>query len=124
MSVQEWQLPGYEMLRIKIVQLAVTDYRVALRKSSLTGKKCAKEEELERFFLSRWGQALSGNNGQYIMDKCKAEKYKKRSNADQRPDEEQIKIVEEYRSPTGGCDVCKKYNITQNDLYRYIARWG
>ena len=50
MSVPEWQLPGYENLRIAIIKQAVNDYKSALAVSKYNGKKCRKETMLEEFF--------------------------------------------------------------------------
>ena len=57
---------GYEDLRIAKVRRGVMDYNTALA--------CGKEssiKRLEKFFLSEWGQFLSGNYGEYIIERCK-----------------------------------------------------
>ena len=63
----------YEDLRIAIVAKAVSDYRVALASDNERYIK-----PLEKFFLSSWGQFLSGDNGEYIIDRCRAEVKPKR----------------------------------------------
>ena len=57
---------GYEDLRIAIVSRAIRDYKTALA----YGKERAIYR-LEKFFLSEWGQFLSGNYGEYIIERCK-----------------------------------------------------
>ena len=56
----------YELLRAAIVRRAVKDYVIALKKDDKQ-----KISYLERWFLSKWGQLLSYNNGVYIIAKCK-----------------------------------------------------
>ena len=56
----------YEPLRIAILRQAVVDYKRALKR-----KDPAKIAELERFFLSEYGQFLSNYSGRYIIEKCK-----------------------------------------------------
>lgn len=64
--------PPYESLRLAIVELAVRDYEAAL--------KYGNEKEiksLERFFLSKWGQYLSDDHGEYIINRCRKEHEKR-----------------------------------------------
>ena len=66
-----WQIEAYERLRTEIVRSAADDYKKALKKSDWLGEVCEEQEKLERWFLSPWGQALSGDNGEYIIEKCR-----------------------------------------------------
>lgn len=61
---------GYENLRVAIVSLAVKDLKNAMRRSERMGRKCDRQKALERWFLSEWGQALSGGNGEEIIRRC------------------------------------------------------
>ena len=68
----------YERLIIAIMQQAVLDYRKAVKKTHSPDKYEKRngtfaKKSLERFFLSDWGQLLSGNNGQFIVDKLREE---------------------------------------------------
>ena len=65
-----WQMAAYERMRTEIVRLAVADLRKAIKKSKRMGVICAEQVELEQWFLSPWGQMLSGDNGRYIIEKC------------------------------------------------------
>ena len=57
---------GYTLLQIAIVRRAIGDYILALKKNNP-----AEKSKLERFFLSEWGQSLSGNRGEVIIERCK-----------------------------------------------------
>ena len=61
---------NYELLRIAILSQAVKDYRKALRK-----KDEAKINYFERWFLSDWGQYLSEDIGEAIIEKCKQRSF-------------------------------------------------
>lgn len=56
----------YNLLIIAILKQAKIDYITALRKNNP-----AKKAELERFFLSDYGQAMSRNQGEKIIYLCK-----------------------------------------------------
>lgn len=58
-------MDGYERLQIAILQQAIKDYKTALKKNSYYSKR-----SLERWFLSDWGEMLSNNNGELIIEKC------------------------------------------------------
>ena len=64
---------GYLDIAAAILTQAKDDYIYSLKHHH--ERSCAN---LERFFLSDWGQMLSFNHGEYIIEQCK-------------------KIVEEYR---------------------------
>lgn len=57
---------GLENLRVAILQQAIKDYISALRYN-----EGAKVHKLEKFFKSEWGELLSNNHGDYIIEKCK-----------------------------------------------------
>lgn len=54
----------YMRLRAGIIQRAVAD----LTKALITNNK-GQIRKLEKWFLSDWGQAISGNNGKFIIDR-------------------------------------------------------
>ena len=60
---------------LAVLKQAVRDYITALKKTDF-----AKINELETFFLSDYGQAMSRNNGEEIIKRCKdiAEKKKRK----------------------------------------------
>ena len=61
----------YELIAA-VVKQAVCDYEYALRgKTQFCGDRKYSVEELERFFLSDYGQMLSAGNGKWIIDQCK-----------------------------------------------------
>ena len=65
-----------EGLEIAILVVAADDYREALRRQreDRDSMKANKEvRKLERFFLSRWGQLLSDNHGEAIIERCRRE---------------------------------------------------
>ena len=55
----------YDTLRMAILQQAVKDYQTAINKNR-TGESTA----LARWFMSDWGQALSGDKGELIIREC------------------------------------------------------
>ncbi len=59
---------GYGNVRVGIVKQAITDY-----KEALIYDEFGKARALERWFLSEWGEALSGGNGAYIIEKVRKE---------------------------------------------------
>lgn len=127
--VPERQLEAYELLRTEIVRVAVFDYKKALRKSERLGYVCKEQEELEQWFVSRWGQALCGGNGEYIMNKCRETyKYvtpysKKPARRNFIPEDVQIRICEDYKNGVRHRDILKKYRINPSKLYSIVRRW-
>ena len=59
---------GYTNVRVGILQRAIKDYKRALRREDK-----GTEKHLERWFLSEWGQFLSGNTGEKIIIKARKE---------------------------------------------------
>ena len=53
----------YEEIRAAIIRRAVLDYQYALRY-----RNYAQIANLERFFLSEWGEFLSYGHGKYIIE--------------------------------------------------------
>ena len=56
----------YEPIRAAILRQAIRDYITALRERDYYNMA-----QLERFFLSDWGQLLSYDHGEYIIENCK-----------------------------------------------------
>ena len=56
----------YEPLIHAIVAQAMADYKAALRRDNH-----AQIAELEKFFLSGYGQLLSWNHGELIIERCR-----------------------------------------------------
>ena len=123
--IPEWQIEGYERLRTELVKLSVNDLKNALRKSDRLGVVCDEQRKMERWFLSRWGQMLTGDNGEYIIEKCK-ETYKTRQSKIGKtniPTEVQRSIYEEYKSGVSYKTLCKKYHISTKTFYIVLRRW-
>lgn len=64
---------------IAVLKQAVRDYKTALMKNDFYRK-----QELEKFFLSEYGQAMSHNLGEEIIERCQriVEKKKKKERQD------------------------------------------
>jgi hypothetical protein len=63
----------YIILAMGIVRQAVNDYRRAYLESLLHGEKTAELKELERWFVSDWGQECSLGNGVRILKDTQAD---------------------------------------------------
>ena len=66
-------------LEAAILAVATEDYKEALRRQregadSLKVDKAVRK--LEKFFLSEWGQLLSGDLGELIIEKCRQEVWR------------------------------------------------
>jgi hypothetical protein len=125
MAIPEWQMEGYERLRIEIVRAAVTDYKAALRRSAREGRKCDKEIALERFFLSGWGQALSGDNGQIIIDKCREDCRFVPSPKSRRKlsIETERAVCADYIKGMSIKELARKYEVATATIQRCIKQW-
>lgn len=66
-----WQMAAYERLRTEIVRSVVKDLEDAVKKSKRQGAICEEQKRLEKWLLSQWGQLLSGDNGEYIIERCR-----------------------------------------------------
>ena len=75
------EIEGYERLRTVVVRQVVGEYRGALKKSARKGETCQEQGSLEKWFLSPWGQTLSGDNGKLIIELCKREMERKHKKA-------------------------------------------
>lgn len=64
---------GANELRIGIIREASLQHRKLLKERSRSRKRDRllddKIKDLERFFRSSWGEMLSGDNGDYIIEK-------------------------------------------------------
>ena len=57
---------GYENVRFAIIEQAINDYKRALKK-----RNGGSILYFECWFLSPWGQMLSGGQGDYIIEQCR-----------------------------------------------------
>lgn len=120
-----WQMEAYERLRTEIVALAVRDYKSALRKTERIGAVCIEQKNLEKWFLSKWGQLLSGDNGEYIIEKCH-KNYKPRScsgRKEQLPEDVQKQIYREWQNRTSFAKIHEKYGVSHKHFYQILRRW-
>lgn len=65
-----------EGLETAILKVAAEDHKEALIKQATEMEPLKTQKEvrkLERFFLGPWGQLLSNNLGELIIEKCKQE---------------------------------------------------
>lgn len=123
--MQKREVAAYERLRVEIVKSAVMDLRKALRKSDKLGVVCKEQIALECWFMSKWGQLLSGDNGAYIIEKCHRD-YKATANKKGKQkiaDDVQKRIYQEYKSGARNKDITKKYGINNSTLYFIVGRW-
>lgn len=120
-----WQIEAYERLRTQIVRSAVNDYKKALRKSHRIGAVCNEQRELERWFLSRWGQLLSCGNGEYIIERCcKTYKPSSEKKGNQKIKEDvQRRIYEDYKNGVRYKAILQRYKISSATLYGIVRRW-
>ena len=123
--MQGWEMAAYERLRTEIVKSAVNDLRKALRKSKRLGYVCNEQKKLEEWFLSGWGQVLSGDNGEYIIEKC-YQSYKTPPHPNgkqQMPDDIQKKICADYKNGVSTATITSRYGISADRLCRILKRW-
>ena len=124
--VPEWQMEAYERLRAEIVRRAVNDYMKALRKSDRLGYVCEEETNLEKWFFTKWGQFLSGDNGEYILERCKST-YKPRvykNGHKTLPDDVQKKICADYKDGMRLVEISKKYSVSVSRVETALRKWG
>ena len=120
-----WQMEAYERLRTAVVKSAVSELRKAIRKSNRIGSVCAEQKKLESWFLSPWGQMLSGDNGDFIIEKCH-QTYTQKAHGNgkwQLPDEVQKSLYEDYRRGMPRRELVKKYGISYNQYEYVLRRW-
>lgn len=66
-------MDGYIKLTEAIIKQAIKDYKAALVKSATQPREASTAKSLERFFLSKWGQCLSFDHGELIIERTKKE---------------------------------------------------
>lgn len=69
---------GAENLCVAVIGRAANDYVILLRRKRPNEAELAAIKELERFFLSSWGQWLSHDNGETVMRRCRESAKRKR----------------------------------------------
>ena len=123
--IPEWQIEAYERIRVEIIRSAVYDLQKAMRKSDRIGFVCTEQKKLEAWFLSKWGQMLCGDNGEYILNQCrKTYKTNISKKGKQRiTDDVQQKICADYKGGMRYKAVLQKYNISPQTLYDILRRW-
>ena len=120
-----WQMEAYERLRAEIVKAAVFDYKKALRKSDRLGVVCGEQIKLEKWFLSKWGQMLSGDNGELIIEKCR-KTYKPRAYTKKKgelPESIQRSVYDDYQRGVKYKELHKKYGISRGQLETIFRSW-
>lgn len=119
-----WQMEAYERLRAEIVRAAVYDLKKAMRKSDRLGCVCNEQKNLEKWFLSKWGQFLCEDRGEYIIEKCR-QTYKRHvpEKKSRIPEETQKAICADYKSGMLARDIFTKYGIDTRLLHIIIDRW-
>ena len=120
-----WQIEAYERLRIQIVKSAVTDLKRAIRKSVRLGEVCDEQKKLEGWFLTKWGQMLSGDNGELIIEKCHNEHKDKfaRKARWKTSEETQKSILDDYQNGVSRREILKKYGITIPQYEKVLRTW-
>lgn len=123
--VPGWQMEAYERLQTEIVKLAVSDLKKAMRKSDRIGVVCSEQRKLERWFLSKWGQLLCEDRGEYIIEKCR-QTYKHRVPRAKKfpiPEEQQKAIYADWKSGMQSSAIFDKYGINTRQLQIIRDRW-
>ena len=125
MAVPEWQYDFYLRLRQEILKVAVDDYKTAIRKSKRLGEKCTQEQALENFFLGEWGQLLSNDNGEYIVERCRKE-HRYVPSTKSRPkltQEKQRELAADFLNGYTRASLADKYGVGEETVSRCIERW-
>lgn len=121
-----WQMAAYERLRIEIVRSAVIDLKRALRKTDREGVVCNEQIALERWFRSKWGQLLSGDRGEYIIEKCH-QNYKRahgKLRAAPMTKETEDRAYSDYKAGLSKKEILEKHNITSYQYCQMLRRRG
>ena len=124
--MQPWEIDGYERLRTEIVKVAVFDLKKAMRKSNKLGYVCEAQENLEKWFLSKWGQILSGDNGEYIIEKC-SQTYNTgngKKKADKISPEVEERAYIDWKAGMTKKEIMKKHGITSYQYFNMLRRHG
>lgn len=115
----------YMTLRAEVVKQAVDDLKKAMRKSNRLGYVCDAQKNLEKWFLSRWGQALSDDNGERIIARCR-QTYKQ--GAGERPllisDDIAKKMCADYKGGMSMVAIAEKYGTTEAIVASARRKWG
>ena len=64
---------GHERLAIAIVKRAAVDYRKDFERAARSGEKTSKQKRIERDLLSSWGDLITFNKGEYIVQQLQKE---------------------------------------------------
>lgn len=123
--VPESQMDFYETLRTEVVKQAVKDLQKAMRKSARVGYECDEQIKLEAWFRSKWGQLLCGDNGEYMIAKCR-ETYKTSGHPNgkiQLSDKVQKQICADWKKGTKVAVILKKYGIKIGRFNSILRRW-
>lgn len=73
---------AYELLIQAIIKQAMADYKVALKEDNHK-----QISELERFFRSSYGETLSHNHGEEIIEYCRKEVEEEEESEDESEEE-------------------------------------
>ena len=115
----------YMTLRAEVVRLAIEDLKKAMRKSDRLGYVCDAQKNLEKWFLSRWGQALSDDNGERIIAMCQ-QTYKQGYGG--RPllisDDIARKMCVDYKGGMSIAKIAEKYGQTEPVVNSALRKWG
>ena len=124
--IPSWQMAAYERLRNEVVRQAVNDLKIALRRSAREGAVCGEQRRLERWFLSKWGQTLCENQGQYIIDRCHRDykAYNGKMRAAPMTPEKEEKAYRDFKAGMTKKEIVKKHNITDYQYYQMLWRRG
>lgn len=119
------ELDFYMMLRAEVVKAAVDDLKKAMRKSDRLGHVCKEQETLEQWFLTPWGQALTDDNGEQIIARCR-KTYKQ--GVGERPllisDDIARKMCADYKGGMSKAEIADKYDTTEHIVASAWRKWG
>ena len=120
-----WQMAAFERLRVGIVKSVVDDLHKAMRKTERLGFVCDEQIELEKWFLSKWGQLLCENRGQYILERCKATYTPRSSKARKQvlSNDEERRLYMDFKSGMKLREIMRKYKLKDKTVYAIIRRW-
>ena len=81
---------------------------------------------MERWFLSPWGQMLSGDNGAYIIEKCHKTYKKPQGKLRAAPitPEVEEKAHRDYKAGMPKKEIIQKHNITEYQYFQMLRRHG
>ena len=116
---------GYENLRVAIVSSAVNDLKTEMRRCERSGTKSNRQIALERWFLSEWGQALSGGNGELIIKRCERT-YTRAVSKNGKvivPKETRAAVYNEWKNGGSRKKIAEKYGISLAMVANIITRW-